>query len=99
MIDADERSCLRHTVALQHRETESVPELFGVRIECCAARHESPELPAEATMYLAKSPPPTKSVMARSSSQSCLKTCNLSARFHPALHLLAQRVEHARDRS
>src|SRR5437763_10608574 len=99
MIDTDKRSRLRHTVALQHGETESVPELFGVRIECCAARHEGPELPAEATMYLTKSPPPAKSVMARSSRQSFLKTCNLSARFHPALNLLAQCVEHARDRS
>src|SRR5437764_5371599 len=99
MIDADERSRLRHAVDLQHRETESVPELFSVRVECRAARHESPELPAEATMYLTKSPPPTKSVMVRSSRQSFLKTCNLSARFHPALDLLAQRVENARDRS
>src|SRR5258708_40094898 len=50
VVDADKRRSLGHPIALNHRESEALPELFRIGIECCPARDECPEFPAEHLM-------------------------------------------------
>src|SRR6266704_2395380 len=96
VVDADERRSLGHAIALNHGESEPLPEPLGVRIERCATRNKGPELPTEHVMNRAKRPPAAEKISAGRRGNRFLKSIQFSSRLEVALDLFPQRIESAR---
>src|SRR5438132_10320943 len=50
MVHGNDRAGLRQPITLDNCKAPSLPELFKIRIESCAAHDEGPKLPPKASM-------------------------------------------------
>src|SRR5713226_3205432 len=98
MIQTDERSGLRHSVSLNHGESQPIPEGFGLLRERGSARDERPEFPAETRVDPAESPPPAKKVLPVRQGEILAKLLSISVAFLLALDLTLEGFNEARDR-
>src|SRR5271168_3553922 len=57
VVEGYERSGLDHTVALDERDADGVPEVLQLLWQCRATGDDGPELPSEGAVDLAESPP------------------------------------------
>src|SRR5579862_4596754 len=73
VIQTDERSGFRHAISLDHRVSKAIPECLRLFRQSCPAADESPELPAEARVHAAETPPAPQKVLSLGESEALRK--------------------------
>src|SRR5947209_1187867 len=97
MIEADERGCFGHAVALYDNKAQPAPELFRLCIKSRAAHNERPEFQSKLSVNTAKLPPASRGVPTFRLFDLFSKATQLAFSFKIALQLVAQDFKNARD--
>src|SRR5712691_5733334 len=98
MIHADQRRSLRQPISLNRGVAQSIPELFGLSIQCGASADKRPKFPAKLPANVAKDPPPTQEVLSFRRAEPPPKALDLPPAFgrtifQIAFNLLLQRLQ------
>src|ERR1019366_9626321 len=98
MVQADQRSRLGQSVALDDGVSQAMPEFFGLAIESGATTDHGPEFPSELAAQIAEGPPAPQKVLALGRFVARGKILADASVLKIAFDLLLQRLNHARDR-
>ena len=96
MIHAHQRCRLRESVPLNHRKSQSVPELLRVTVESCPAGNKSPKLPPEPTVQAAEDPSSAQKLFTFRILEPGTKRIRSPGVLLVPFDFLFQRLQHAR---
>src|ERR1700687_1733678 len=96
MIYADQRSCLRQTIALNCGESDAPPEQFRIGFKRRAAGDDCPEFPSEAAMNSAKTPHAADHFFVRRRSKVAPKRFEEARGLQVAFDFVLKRFERTR---
>ena len=97
MIQADERSRLRHAVALNNGIAHRLKEILSFVRKSCPAGNERPEFPAKAPVDSAKHPGALEKFSALRAFKSALQPLRFPLAFEFSLDTCMKEIEHPRN--
>src|SRR6202171_5053857 len=97
VIQADQRCCLRHAIALNNGITHALEKVLGFIRKRCATGNESPKLPAKAAVDAAKHPGALEKFPAFCVFKSAVQPLRFALAFEFPLNSCMKKIKHARN--